>query len=495
MRTEPLRSGESQLPDTRLRVYSDSQLKELVRIIPDPERLVIDPSGIPQKYSQDHQQRSAGKAEILAKPLSTQEVSRILQWASRHKVSVTPRGAGTNLTGSTVPLYGGLVLDLSGMNRILELDEDTLTLTVEAGALLEDVQAYAASRGYFYPPDPGEKKATIGGNIATNAGGMRAVKYGVTRDYVRSLEAVFADGRICQVGTSTIKDASGLALKESLIGSEGTLAVITRAKLKLIPAPQESLSLLAAFGDLEEAGACVLKILQSGLQPVALEFMTREVVTLGEDFLGIRYPFHQAGSYLLLTFDGSAGEVQASAQRLDKLVRENGGLDCLALTDPAQAADIWKVRGALCTAVEAVSIQEPIDIVVPVNRIVEFIGFVTDLEKRSGLQMVSFGHAGDGNIHLCIVRGALDDRAWETGLAAVLEELYDHAYACGGLASGEHGIGLQKRPYFLQHSDPASIALMNGIKDAFDPAHILNEGKSYVLERTAQREGKGIRYA
>lgn len=458
--------------------------EELEAIIPDTDRLFLEDKEIDPKYHTDHSGQLKARAHGVALPKDANEVSRLLDYASRYQVPVTPRGAGTNLTGSTLPLKGGLVIDLSLMNRILDLDEKTLSVTVEPGVLLEDLQAYVESKGFFYPPDPGEKKSTIAGNISTNAGGMRAVKYGVTRDYIRALDVVLADGRQIQLGGTTIKDASGLALKEAVIGSEGTLGIITKVVLKILPKPEFSCSALAAFENLSQAADCVLKILASFLKPTAVEFMNREVVALGENFLHTSYPCPQAGSYILLTFDGTREEVAKSLEALDRLARKNHALDVIVLDDPEYASRIWQVRGALCTAVEAVSQQEPIDIVVPLDRIPDFIGRVSELEAEYGLQMVSFGHAGDGNVHLCIVRGTLGQQEWEQKLAAVLEELYACTYASHGLASGEHGIGLQKRIYFHKHTDPVNIALMNGIKDAFDPAHILNDGKSYVLENT-----------
>lgn len=455
---------------------------ELESIIQDPKRLVIGKENINEKYSKDHQNRILHYADLLALPINADEISALLAWANRHHVPVTPRGAGTNLTGSTVPGYGGLVIDLSLMNRILDFDEETLTLRVQPGVLLEDIQNYVSSIGYFYPPDPGEKKSSIGGNIATNAGGMRAVKYGVTRDYVRSLDVVLADGTLTRLGSETIKNASGLNLKEALIGSEGTLGIIAEASLKILPAPKTSLSVLASFDNLKDAALSVQKILQSSLNPTAIEFMNREVVKIGEEFLDTQYPDSEAGSYLLLTFDGAKNQVEDEIRSFKQLAGKQKARDVFVLNDPDYSSEIWKVRGALCTAVESKSIQEPIDIVVPINRIAEFIDFTEQLEKESGLQMVSFGHAGDGNIHLCIVKGDLSDEEWEKRLSFALNKLYDHAYTCHGLASGEHGIGLQKRSYFLNHTDPANLLLMNSIKDAFDPFHILNEGKSYVRE-------------
>ena len=379
----------------------------LKNIIPDESRLVFD--HIPPEYLSDTLGRRKGEASALVFAKSTEEVSKVLQFAYANKIPVTPRGAGTNLVGSTVPVDGGIILDLSQMNRILELDTESMTVTVEPGLLLQDLQAYVEEHDLFYPPDPGEKASSIGGNISTNAGGMRAVKYGVTRDYVRGLEVVTADGTVLTVGGKNVKDASGLSLKHLYIGSEGTLAVITKCVLKVIPKPETSLSILVPYPDLKTGIGSVLSILRADANPTAVEFMERNVVKLGEDFSGVRYPCPEAGSYILLTFDGREGEVAASAERIQTLALSSGALDYIFLTDPQQAADIWKVRGALVKAVEAVSEQEPVDIVVPINRTAEFIGYINQLEQSSGMRMVSFGHAGDGNVHLCVVRGDRDE--------------------------------------------------------------------------------------
>ncbi len=447
-------------------------------IIGDASRLVFD--SIPPAYLTDALGRLHGQAEALVFPLSTEEVSGILGYAHAHHIPVTPRGAGTNLVGSTVPLQGGIILDLSRMNRILELDRDTLTVTVEPGILLQDLQAYVEGEGLFYPPDPGEKASSLGGNISTNAGGMRAVKYGVTRDYVRGLEVVLADGTVLQVGGKQVKDASGLSLKHLLIGSEGTLAVITKCVLRLLPKPACSVSVLVPYPDLGTGIRSVLTILQADANPTALEFMERKVVALGEDFSGVKYPCPEAGSYILLTFDGQENEVKANLERGHALALANGALDYVVLEDPACAADIWKVRGALVKAVEAVSEQEPVDIVVPISRTADFIAFVNELEASSGVRMVSFGHAGDGNVHLCVVRGDRDDETWERELHAVMDQAYHKAYELGGVASGEHGIGISKRRYFLRESAKENLIVMNQIKDALDPLHILNDQKSYI---------------
>ncbi len=451
----------------------------LKNIIPDESRLVFD--HIPPEYLSDTLGRRKGEASALVFAKSTEEVSKLLQYAHANKIPVTPRGAGTNLVGSTVPVDGGIILDLSQMNRILELDTETMTVTVEPGLLLQDLQAYVEEHGLFYPPDPGEKASSIGGNISTNAGGMRAVKYGVTRDYVRGLEVVTADGTVLTVGGKNVKDASGLSLKHLYIGSEGTLAVITKCVLKVIPKPEASLSILVPYPDLKTGIGSVLNILRADANPTAVEFMERNVVKLGEDFSGVRYPCPEAGSYILLTFDGREGEVAASAERIQALALSSGALDYILLTDPQQAADIWKVRGALVKAVEAVSEQEPVDIVVPINRTAEFIGYINQLEQSSGMRMVSFGHAGDGNVHLCVVRGDRDEETWQKELHENMDKAYHKAYQLGGIASGEHGIGISKRRYFLRETHWENLRAMNQIKDALDPLHILNDKKSYLV--------------
>lgn len=454
-------------------------LEALKAVVKDENRVVF--ADIPEEYLSDTLGRLKGTASALVFVKSTEEVSGILSYANKNRIPVTPRGAGTNLVGSTVPVDGGIILDFSQMNGILELDTETMTITVEPGMLLQDLQRFVEEKGLFYPPDPGEKASTIGGNISTNAGGMRAVKYGVTRDYVRELEVVTADGTVLTVGGKNVKDASGLSLKNLYIGSEGTLAVITKCILRLIPKPETSLSVLVPYSDLETGISCVLKILRANANPTAVEFMERKVVKLGEDFSGVKYPCPNAGSYILLTFDGRAEEVRANSERVRKLALENGALNYILLSDPERAAEIWKVRGALVKAVEAVSEQEPVDVVVPISKTAEFISFINQLDKESGMQMVSFGHAGDGNVHLCVVRGDRDEQSWKSELYANMDKAYAKAYELGGVTSGEHGIGISKRRYFLRETHKENLAVMNSVKNALDPLHILNDKKSYII--------------
>lgn len=453
---------------------------DILQIIKDESRVFFDKQ-IEGGFLSDTLGRLVGKADALVFATSTEEVSGLLKYADANKISVTPRGAGTNLVGSTVPQNGGIIIDFSKMNKILEFDADTFTATVESGILLKDFQAFVESKGFFYPPDPGEKSASIGGNIATNAGGMRAVKYGVTRDYVRGLEVVLADGSVTWVGSKNVKDASGLSLKNLIIGSEGTLAVITKCILKIIPKPEYSKSVLVPFADLESGISTVQKILFANANPTAVEFVERKVVELGEKFTGIKYPHPEAAAYLLLTFDGKQNEVKENLEIIKNVVLQNGALDFVIPESPERLEEIWKVRGCLVKAVEATSEQEPVDLVVPIDKVAEFIEFVNKTQKKVGMQMVAFGHAGDGNVHLCVVRGSRSEEEWKTELQKNMECVYSKAYELGGLTSGEHGIGLSKRHYFLKETKNTNLQMMNAIKTSLDPHHILNNKISYVL--------------
>lgn len=450
--------------------------EELLKIIGDEKRVITEK--IEKKYLSDNLERRIGSAKAVIFPVSTQEISELLKYAYANQIPVTPRGAGTNLVGSTVPRGDGIVVDVSLMNHILELDEKTFTATVEPGVILQDFQTFVESKGLFYPPDPGEKKASIGGNISTNAGGMRAVKYGVTRDYVMGLEVVLADGTILTVGGKNRKDTTGLDLKDILIGSEGTLAIITKCILKLIPKPEKSISILVGYESLKAGIESVPQIIQANINPTAIEFIERKVVQLGEDFLHLQFPLREAEAYLLLTFDGKESEIAENIKTAEAVTRKAGAEAFLAL-DEAEAANVWKIRGCLVKSVEAVSEQEPLDMVVPINQIDTFVTFINAYKKQCGMRMISFGHAGDGNVHLCVVRGNRDDDVWAKELDANLAVLYRKCTELGGLASGEHGIGLSKQKYMLEAANPANIALMKRVKNAFDERGILNSGISY----------------
>lgn len=453
------------------------KITELSNIISDTNRVVYS-ENIEHKYLSDILGRKTGEASALVFPVSTEEVSSVLRFANKNSIPVTPRGAGTNLVGSTIPHDGSIIVDLSLMNHILEIDEENFTATVEPGVILEDFQKHVEGLGLFYPPDPGEKKASIGGNISTNAGGMRAVKYGVTRNYVMGLELVLADGTIIQTGSKNRKDTTGLDLKDIVIGSEGTLAIITKCLLKLIGKPEESKSILIGFDSLKTGIEAVPLILRQNLNPTALEFIERKVIKLGENFLNLQWPDKTSAANLLLTFDGSLEEIDNAIAKIQKIFSGTAVVTILDNSELTQ--NVWKIRGCLVKAVEAVSEQEPLDIVVPISKIDSFVNYVNQLEEESKMQMISFGHAGDGNVHLCVVRGERSEERWEKDLHLNLEKLYTESHNLGGLISGEHGLGTSKRVFFFREADPANVQLMNQIKLAFDPKKLLNSNISYV---------------
>lgn len=415
-------------------------------------------------------------------PHSAEEVQKLMQFANQNHIPVVPKGAGTGLVGATDLLEESILLDMCRMNRVIEWDSETFTVTVEPGVLLKDLQQYVSDKGYMYPPDPGDKTATIGGNISTNAGGMRAVKYGVTRDYVMGLEVVTASGELLTLGSKCRKDSSGLDLKDLVIGSEGTLAVITKAILKVIAQPKESFSVIIPFPDLATGIDTVLKIIQENAEPTSIEFMERDIVSEAEAFLQLSFPVHAGDAFILLTFDGAKmEELKQRAQSVEAVCRAHGALDFVYLTNKEVLQTIWTIRGALVTALEANSELIPIDIVVPINQTAQLIQYTKVLEEKYGVRVRSFGHAGDGNVHSCVMRDDLSDAEWAAKSKAVLHDLYEKSHLLGGLPSGEHGIGIDKQPYFLQVTSPLKLAYMQKIKEVFDPNQILNPGKVYQI--------------
>ena len=417
--------------------------------------------------------------DVLVRVQSTEEISEIMKLAYEKTIPVTVRGSGTGLVGSAVPVEGGILLETTQMNKILELDKDTLTVTVQPGVLLMELSAFCEDNDFLYPPDPGEKSATIGGNISTNAGGMRAVKYGVTRDYVRGLTVVMTNGEIMKLGGKIAKNSSGYSIKDLVVGSEGTLCIITEAILKLVPLPKVSVSLLVPFPDMKSAIEAVPKIFGSKVTPTAIEYMSRDTILFSESYLGKKFPDTKNDAYILLTFDGSTDEqVEADMKAVADLCLEIGALDVYIVDTEERKKSVWSARGAFLEAIKASTTEmDECDVVVPVNKIDEFIKFTHSLSKEMNVRIPSFGHAGDGNLHIYICRDELDDKNWEEVLKICFDRMYEKAEEMGGLVSGEHGIGYAKKIYFKNQFGESPISLMKRIKKAFDEKNILNPGK------------------
>ena len=443
------------------------------------EQDVLTGEAINPDYAHDELGGVSQMPEVLVRVHSTEEISKIMRLAYARTIPVTVRGSGTGLVGAAVPIHGGILLETTKMNKILRLDEHNLTVTVQPGVLLMELAAFAEEHDFLYPPDPGEKSATIGGNISTNAGGMRAVKYGVTRDYVRSLTVVLPNGEIQTFGAAVAKNSSGYSLKDLIIGSEGTLAIICEAVLKLVPLPKVSVSLLVPFPDMKSAIEAVPHIIRSKVTPTAIEYMSRDTILFSESYLGKRFPDTKNDAYILLTFDGNAQtQVDTDMSVVADLCLQLGALDAYIVDTEERKKSVWSARGAFLEAIKASTTEmDECDVVVPGNQVDTFIKFTHALAAEFQVRIPSFGHAGDGNLHVYICRDALSDADWETTKAAIFDRMYAKSVELGGLVSGEHGIGYAKREFMKRQYGPTPVALMQGIKRVFDEKNILNPGK------------------
>lgn len=455
----------------------EKDVKFLVELL--GEDRVFTGEDINEDFSHDELGGISKMPEVLVEALSTEEVSKIMTYAYENNIPVVARGSGTGLVGASVAIHGGIMISLAKMNRILEIDEENLTLTLEPGVLLMEIGKYVEEHDLFYPPDPGEKSATIGGNINTNAGGMRAVKYGVTRDYVRGLTVVLPTGKVIEVGGKVVKNSSGYSIKDLICGSEGTLGIITKAVLKLLPLPKKAISLLIPFPNLETAINTVPKIIKSKSIPTAIEFMQREVILAAEEFLGKKFPDNSSDAYLLLTFDGNSKEdIEKDYDKVAQICLAEGALDVYITDTDERKEAVWSARGAFLEAVKATTTEmDECDVVVPRNRVAEFVKYTDELQAQFNVRIRSFGHAGDGNLHVYVLRDELGQEEWEKKLSEVFECMYKKSVELNGLVSGEHGIGYAKKPYLFEQYGNDYMELMKNIKLAFDPKNILNPGK------------------
>ena len=457
---------------------TDADIAYLKSVV-EPTGKVVPREQIHEDYSHDEMGAVHQFPDLLIEAVSTEQVAAVLRYANERRLPVTPRGQGTGLVGAAVALHGGIMLSTARMNRILELDEDNLTLTVEPGVLLMEIAKFVEERDFFYPPDPGEKSASIGGNISTNAGGMRAVKYGVTRDYVRGLEVVLANGDIIEVGGKIVKNSSGYSIKDLIIGSEGTLGFVTKALLKLLPLPKKAISLLIPFADLATAIETVPVIIRSKYIPTAIEYMEQPVILCAEQYLGKKFPDHSSDAYLLLTFDGnSREEVEAIYEKVAEICLQAGARDVLISDTDERQTSIWSARGAFLEAIKASTTEmEECDVVVPRNHVADFVKYTKEVEQKVGVRLSGFGHAGDGNLHVYVLRDDLDSETYARKLSEAFDLLYAKAHELGGQVSGEHGIGFAKKEFLAESLGEVSMNLMRNIKHAFDPNGILNPGK------------------
>lgn len=461
-------------------------IDELVQIV--GERFVITDEEDMEAYSHDEvaEEEYFCMPEVVVKPQTADEISRIIKLANREKIPVTPRGAGSGLSGGAVPVYGGIVLSVERMNEILEIDEENMMAVVEPGVVTNEINEKIEDMGLFYAGYPmSVETCFIAGNVAENAGGGKAVKYGVTERYILGLEVVTPTGKIVNLGGKRVKDVTGYNLKKLMVGSEGTLGIITKVIIKLLPLPKAKVDLLALFPDVKSAISVVPKIMMTGgITPTAVEFMDRLSLSASCEYLNEHLPCQDAGAMLLIEIDGSDEDiVQRDYDTIGELCFRNDALEVYVADNYTTQERLWAVRRNIAEAFKVISPHQSLeDIVVPPASIPDVMPELERISEKYSVQIPCYGHAGDGNLHATIVKNpddSLDE--WHEKIPKALEDLYKAIKELGGTISGEHGIGSKRKKYMNLVASEAELQMMRNIKSALDPNNILNPGKIFEL--------------
>ena len=432
-------------------------------------------------YGHDETEDLVHPPQVVVRPRTTGQVAAVMKACHTHRVPVTPIGARTGLSGGALSVHGGVGLALDRMDRIVDIDERNLQVTVEPGVITQVLQEAVAVKGLYYPPDPASRgSCTIGGNLAENSGGPRAVKYGVTRDFVLNLEVVLPDGEVIWTGANTLKNSTGYDLTRLLVGSEGTLGVITKAVLRLVPLPRENRLLLVPFDSPYKACEAVSAVFRAGITPSAMEFMERDAIDwslrfIGDDSLSVP---DEVQAHLLVEVDGNDPDaLMKDCEAILEVMEAHGAGEVLFAETAAQKDKLWLLRRKVGEAVKSNSVYKEEDTVVPRYELPRLLEGVKEIGRRYGFQSVCYGHAGDGNLHVNIVKGDLSDGAWKEEVPKAIREIFELTVSLGGTLSGEHGIGLVQRPYMDIAFSQVQLDLMRRVKEAFDPLGILNPGK------------------
>jgi len=456
-------------------------IEELIKIVGN--KFVFFDEAAFEKYGRDETEDLVFYPEIVVLPRTTEEISEILKICNREIIPLTPRGAGTGLSGGALPVNKGVLLSMERFNAILEIDERNLQATIEPGVITQVFQEAVQEKGLFYPPDPASKGSCfIGGNLAENSGGPKAVKYGVTNDYVLNLEVVLPTGEIIWTGANTLKNSTGYNLTQLLVGSEGTLGIITKAVFKLIPHPKNDLLMLVPFYSSEEACEAVSAIFRAGITPSGMEFMERDALIWGGEYIGdssIVIP-ENIKAHLLIEVDGNDKEVLYKECETIYGVLENFKCDeILFAEDAAQKDKLWKIRRVVGEAVKAKSIYKEEDTVVPRAELPVLLKGVKEIGVKYGFKSVCYGHAGDGNLHINIIKDNMSDEAWNDELPKGIREIFNLCVDLKGTISGEHGIGFVQKSYMDIPFSSVELSLQKNIKKLFDPNGIMNPNKVF----------------
>ena len=459
----------------------DTDLAFFRSVIGD-EHVITSHDGL-TKYAKDETEYLTFYPEVVLKPANTEEISKVMKYCNEHLIPVSPRAAGTGLSGNSLCIHGGVMLTIERLNKILKIDEQNLQVITEPGVITEHLQNTVKEKGLYYPPDPSSRGSSfIGGNVACNSGGPRAVKYGVVKDFVLNLEVVLASGEVIWTGANVLKNSTGYNFTQLMVGSEGTLGIVTKIVLKLVPHPKFNLVMLAPFTSMEQAAGAVAAIFQAGIVPSCLEFMERDAIDWVCKWLGdVTIPIaDDVRANLLIELDGN--DMDVLYKESEKLYEVMTGFDCgeiLFADSDAQKADLWRMRRNVANAVKTTSTTIEEDTVVPRFYLPQLMVHIKEVGKKYNFRSVCYGHAGDGNIHVRIIKDELTDDYWKNEVPKGVREIFEKVVELGGTISGEHGIGWVQRRYMDIKFPNMQMDLMRQVKAVFDPRGILNPGKIF----------------
>ena len=463
-----------------------TQILEQFKLIVGAAYVFTDADSI-EKYGKDETEQLHYAPQVIVKPRQASEIAQLLKICNEHLIPVTPRGAGTGLTGGALPHLGGLVISMERFNTILEIDERNLQVTTEPGVITEMLQDAVKEKGLFYPPDPASKGSCfIGGNISENSGGPKAVKYGVVKDYVLNLEVVLPNGEIIWTGSNVLKNATGYNITQLIVGSEGTLGIVTKIVLRLIPHPKFDLLMLAPFNSLEKASEAVSAIFRAGITPSAMELMEIDAITLASKILdSTAIPLTEnLAAHLIIEVDGNNMDVLMSEmEAISEVLSQFDAGELFFADDAQQKNELWKIRRKANEAAVMAGYTIEEDTVVQRAELPKLIKGVKELGAQNGFKVVCYGHAGDGNLHIRINHPTIKKSYGSDEMNAILKKLFELVKELGGTISGEHGIGLIQKSYMPVLFNEVSLELMRGIKNTFDPNHILNSGKIFDYKK------------